>query len=74
MHYQEYPAIYSVKYLFILISILLAFLQNRIDKILHFTLSVFSWHFIRIKPNIKYVSIGMNNLRFQIEMTLGIEI
>ena len=52
------------------ISILLACSQNRKDRILHFTLSVFSWHIIRIKPNINYVSNIINNLRFQIEMTL----
>ena len=52
------------------ISILLAFSQNRIDQILNFTWFVFSWHFIRIKPNMKYVSNSINNHRFQMEMTL----
>ena len=40
--------------------------QNR--KILHFTLFVFCWHFIRINPNIKHVSNSINNLRS--DMTL----
>ena len=52
------------------ISIFLAFSQNRKHEILHFTSFVFAWHFIRIELSIRYVSNSINDLQFQIEITL----
>ena len=39
-------------------------------KVLHFTFIVFSWYLIGINPNIKYFSNGINNNRFQIDISL----